>query len=147
MNNALENLPRNSEGSLYSKAIKGGGWVFALRISQQLLSMGRLIVLAHLLTPDDFGLVGIATITIGLVSTFTQTGFHEALIQKQEQVTRRGVLAKDLLCSAHQAIETVVHLRRCRAQEDSHVGKVGHDFGAFQGRSAPAARMTSTSTT
>jgi hypothetical protein len=68
-------------------------------------------------------------------------------IQEQEQVTGRGVLVKDLLRSTHQAIETVIHLRGGRAQEDPHVGKGRHDFGAFQGRSAPTARMTSTRTT
>jgi hypothetical protein len=36
-------------------------------------------------------------------------------IHEQEQVTRRGVLVKDLLRSAHQAIEAVIHLRGCRA--------------------------------
>ncbi len=67
-------------------------------------------------------------------------------VHEQEQVTRRGVLVKDLLRSAHQAIETVFHPRGRGAQEDPYVGKVYHDFGAFQGRNAPAARMTSTST-
>ncbi len=67
-------------------------------------------------------------------------------VQEQEQVTAARVLFEDLLRSTHQAIEAVIHIRWCRAQEDPYVGKVRHDFGTFQGRSAPTARMTSTNT-
>ena len=67
-------------------------------------------------------------------------------IQEQEQVTGRWVLVKDLLRSTHQPIEAAIHIRRYRAQEDPYVGEVRHDFGAFQGRNAPTARMASTST-
>ena len=67
-------------------------------------------------------------------------------VQEQEQVPGARVLVKDLLRSTHQAIEAVIHVRRCRAQEDPHVGKVCHDVGAFQGRNVPTARITSTNT-
>jgi hypothetical protein len=67
-------------------------------------------------------------------------------IQKQEQVTADGVLIKDFPRSTHQTIEAPTHVDGCRAQEDSHVRIVRHDFGAFQGRNAPTARMASTNT-
>jgi O-antigen/teichoic acid export membrane protein len=46
----------------------------------------RLIILARILTPLDFGLMGIALLTISFVDTFSQTGFQQALIQRKGDV-------------------------------------------------------------
>jgi hypothetical protein len=67
-------------------------------------------------------------------------------IEEQEQVARQRALIEDLLSLAHQAIEAITHLRRRHTEEDSDVGKVCHEFGAFQGRSEPTTRMASTNT-
>ena len=72
---------------LYKKVLKGGFWVFALRIFTQVLSLVRLTVLARLLAPEDFGLLGIALLLIGILETFTNTGFQAALIQKKKDIT------------------------------------------------------------
>jgi len=45
--------------------------------------MVRLVVLARLLSPEDFGLFGIVMLAIAALQTFTQTGFNTALIQRQ----------------------------------------------------------------
>jgi lipopolysaccharide exporter len=68
----------------YSGVIKGGAWVFAARAAAQVLSIARLMVLAWFLAPGDFGLMGIALITLALLETFTETGFMVALIHKPE---------------------------------------------------------------
>ena len=39
---------------LYRKSIRGGVWLFALRIFTQLLSMAALVILYRLLDPKDF---------------------------------------------------------------------------------------------
>jgi hypothetical protein len=46
-------------------------------------------------------------------------------IQEQEQVTRRWILVEDLLCSAHQAIEAVVHVRGRCTQKDTDMATAG----------------------
>ena len=69
---------------LYQRVAQGGFWIFALRVIQQLLAMGRLIVLMWLLAPRDFGMLGIALLTMAILTTFTQTGFQLALIQKKQ---------------------------------------------------------------
>jgi len=46
----------------------------------------RTIILARLLAPEDFGLLGIAMLAIATLETFSQTGFWEALIQKKGDV-------------------------------------------------------------
>jgi O-antigen/teichoic acid export membrane protein len=72
--------------SLSQRAVRGGIWVFSLRIVQLLFNLGRLIILARILAPHDFGLMGIALLTMATLETFSQTGFQAALIQKKEDI-------------------------------------------------------------
>lgn len=72
--------------SLGKKVVKGGIWVFTLRGTQRLFSFVRLIILARILAPSDFGLMGIALLTMAALNTFSQTGFQTALIQKKEDI-------------------------------------------------------------
>ncbi|MEA3488861.1 MAG: oligosaccharide flippase family protein, partial [Candidatus Omnitrophota bacterium] len=65
----LEN--QEEERSLGKLAVKGGLWVFALKIFHRGLGLLRTIILARLLSPDDFGLMGIAVLAINTVETFS----------------------------------------------------------------------------
>ncbi|MCD6225793.1 lipopolysaccharide biosynthesis protein [bacterium] len=73
----------SNDGSLKKKVLRGGVWVFILRIFQRGLEFIRTIILARLLVPKDFGLMGIAMLTMSALNSFSQTGIKEALIQKQ----------------------------------------------------------------
>lgn len=75
----------NNSESLSQRAIKGGFWVFSIRLADQILFLIRITVLARLLSPHDFGLMGIAMLTMAVIETFSQTGFQAALIQKKER--------------------------------------------------------------
>jgi len=59
-------------------------WVFGLRGINRVLGLIRTIILARLLVPSDFGLLGIAMLAIATLETFSQTGFNAALIQKKD---------------------------------------------------------------
>jgi O-antigen/teichoic acid export membrane protein len=72
--------------SLSTRVVKSGLWVFALRMLNRGLGFIRTIILARLLTPEDFGLLGIALLSISALETFSKTGFDSALIQKKENV-------------------------------------------------------------
>lgn len=72
--------------NLSKSVVKGGFWVFLLRIVQQLFNLIRLVILARILSPNDFGLMGIALLTMATLETFSQTGFHAALIQKKDNI-------------------------------------------------------------
>ncbi len=72
--------------SLSQRVVQAGFWAFALRIVDRLFSLTRTIVLARVLSPDDFGLFGIALLALSALETFTQTGFQSALIQRKEDV-------------------------------------------------------------
>ena len=60
------------------------GWQFTSLIAQALLQLLVLAVLARLLSPDDFGVVGIAMIFVGFAALFSQMGVGPALIQRSE---------------------------------------------------------------
>ena len=68
---------------LLQRTIRSGAWVFAIRIAGQGFGFVRMIIIARILAPDDFGLFGIAMLAMAALSTFTQTGFSAALIQKK----------------------------------------------------------------
>lgn len=72
--------------SLSSRVVVSGVWVFLLRVISQVFQLARTVVLARLLAPDDFGLMGITMITMSVLDTFSQTGFQSALIQKKDDI-------------------------------------------------------------
>ncbi len=81
----INNLARPGE-NLSESVVRGGFWVFSLRIVQQLFGLARLVILARILAPHDFGLMGISLLTMATLETFSQTGFQAALIQKKEGI-------------------------------------------------------------
>ncbi|MCJ7647520.1 MAG: lipopolysaccharide biosynthesis protein, partial [Candidatus Lokiarchaeota archaeon] len=81
----VKNLIKPGE-TLSQKVVKGGFWVFFLRIFNRGFSLIRLIILARILSPNDFGLMGVAMLTMSTLETFSQTGFQQALIQKKENI-------------------------------------------------------------
>jgi len=76
----------NPSESISRKVVSGGLWIFTLRIAQQILGIVKLIVLALFLAPYDFGLVGIALLTISIVDVFSQTGFQQALVYRKGSI-------------------------------------------------------------
>ncbi|HDL48801.1 MAG TPA: lipopolysaccharide biosynthesis protein [Actinobacteria bacterium] len=74
------------EGSLTNRAVNAGVWAFALTMTVRGLRTVRVIVLARLLSPDDFGLMGIALLTLAFLNAFTNTGFDKALIQREGDI-------------------------------------------------------------
>ncbi len=75
-----------SKKSLYGRTIKGGFWVFSLKISQRILQLVKLVIVARIINPHGFGLLGIALLITMALETFSQTGFDRALIQKREDI-------------------------------------------------------------
>jgi O-antigen/teichoic acid export membrane protein len=69
--------------NIKSKAVTGVFWTGIEKLSVQLIQFTFGIVLARLLSPEDYGVVGMLTIFIAIASTFSDSGFASALIQKQ----------------------------------------------------------------
>ncbi len=75
-----ENDTRSTK-SLGSRLMSGSVWMIAMRWSMRLLGLVSTAILARLLTPEDFGLVAMAAIAVGLVEVFSQIGVELALIR------------------------------------------------------------------
>lgn len=70
--------------NLKSQTIKGVFWSFIEKFGSQLILLISQIVLARLLEPKDFGLLGMLAIFIAVSQAFIDSGFDNALIQKKE---------------------------------------------------------------
>lgn len=68
------------------KATRGVGWNYVSYGLSKGLSFVIVSILAHLLTPDYFGLVALATLAIEYLSVFNDFGLGMALIQRREDV-------------------------------------------------------------
>lgn len=67
-------------------AVKGGMWLLGLKFTHRLLGFVRTVILARLLAPVDFGLMGIAVLAVNMLETFSQTGFEQALIREKDGI-------------------------------------------------------------
>lgn len=70
--------------NLKTKTISGMIWSSIQRFGTMIISFVSNIVLARLLTPDDYGTIGMLMIFIAVANTFVDGGFGSALIQKKE---------------------------------------------------------------
>lgn len=70
--------------SLKQKTISGLFWNFAGNFANQGVTFVVGIILARLLTPREYGLIGMTTIFIVLSQTFIDSGFRQALIRKND---------------------------------------------------------------
>ena len=68
--------------NLKNKTIRGVGWSFADNIFNQGITFLVGLVLARLLTPEEYGLIGIITIFIAVFNSIVDSGFSNALIRK-----------------------------------------------------------------
>ncbi len=70
--------------TLKQKAVVGIFWSFIERFGTQIVLLITQIVLARLLTPFDFGLIGMLVIFIAISRVFIEGGLGTALIQKKD---------------------------------------------------------------
>jgi PST family polysaccharide transporter len=68
--------------NLKELAIRGGWAKICAQIANLLLRIGSLMVLARLLDPVDFGLVGMVTAVTGILSFFREFGLSTASVQR-----------------------------------------------------------------
>lgn len=66
------------------KAITGVSWSIAGQVGHQALAFAIGIILARLLSPDEFGLLAMITVVTGFAQVFAELGFGAALVQKRD---------------------------------------------------------------
>src|SRR5690625_4494076 len=70
--------------SLRDKTLSSIFWSFLQKVGSRGIQFFVTIILVRLLTPADFGLIGMLSIFIALSQTIVQAGFRQALIQKKD---------------------------------------------------------------
>lgn len=74
-----------TERSLKSKTLKGIFWSGADKFAYNIIQFIINIVMARLLSPNDYGLIGILMVFIGFSGILVDGGFVTALIQKKDR--------------------------------------------------------------
>lgn len=73
-----------AEQGLKDKTVKGVGWSAIDNVAQYAVTFIVGIVLARLLSPDDYGLIGIIGIFTAICNALIDGGFGDALIRKKD---------------------------------------------------------------
>ena len=71
--------------SLKSRTFEGVLWSGIERFSVQGVQFLVLLIIANILNPEDFGLIGMLTIFIAVAQSLIDSGFTQALIRKQDR--------------------------------------------------------------
>ena len=74
--------------SLREKSVRGVAWSAIERFSLLGMQFVIQVVLARLLTPADYGIVGMLSVFLAVSQTFIDSGFTSALIQNQRRTER-----------------------------------------------------------
>lgn len=69
---------------LKQRSVRGGAVTLIAQACKFILQMGSTVILARLLAPQDYGLVGMVTAVTGFVALFKDMGLSMATIQKAE---------------------------------------------------------------
>ena len=72
------------KADLKERSVRGGAVTMTAQVIKFLLYTGSVVVLARLLTPQDYGLVAMVTAVSGFVALFKDMGLSMATIQKAE---------------------------------------------------------------
>lgn len=67
--------------NLYGRTLSGLGWSGAAQVVQQLFQFIVYVILARLLNPEKFGLIGMIIVFTGFAGLFRELGFGVSIIQ------------------------------------------------------------------
>lgn len=73
-----------SDTSIRKKAVHAFAWYGGSRVIVQAFSWAMTLVVARLVAPGDYGLLGMALLVIGLVDFINELGFGAAIVQRKE---------------------------------------------------------------
>ena len=79
----MQEIEEEKQGNLKHKTTAGVFWITAQRFSQVIVNFVSGIILARLLSPEDYGLIGMLSIFMLIAGTFIDGGFGFAIIQKK----------------------------------------------------------------
>ena len=74
-----------STDNLRKAAVKGVFWTSIEKFGSQILSLVLGVIIARILTPADYGIIGMTAIFMAVATTLIDSGFGSALIQNQKR--------------------------------------------------------------
>lgn len=77
----VESASSANDGDIRAHAVRGAAWMMALQWVVRALGIASTAVLARLLTPADFGVMAMATLSLAIVAMFSVSGQDLALIR------------------------------------------------------------------
>lgn len=77
-------MPETHATSHKQRTLRGVAWNFIAVFGQTFLTLGTGIVLARILAPEDFGVLAIAMVFIGIADLVSSMGMGAAIIQRKE---------------------------------------------------------------
>lgn len=103
--------------SYLKDTLKGISWMGALTVLTKSIAIGKIAILARILSPSQFGSYGIALLILGFLEVLTETGINIFLIQEKDNAKEylnsawvvsiiRGVLIGTLILSLSPLIVT-----------------------------------------
>lgn len=72
-------------GTTEQQAVQSGVWVAGINVGDRALQLLNVIILARLLSPEAFGILGIALVVMMGLNQFSRLGFDEALIHNEKK--------------------------------------------------------------
>lgn len=72
-------------GSVIQRAVRSGVWEGGTNTLNRIIQLAKVAVLAQLLPPKEFGILGVGFLVLAVFEHFSQLGIDQALIQRQEE--------------------------------------------------------------
>ena len=83
LNSDVAFLPDHLSGDLASRSVRGGMSTFSFQLAKTVIQMVSVVVLARVLTPDDFGLIAMVAVVLGFMELFKDAGLTYVTIQQK----------------------------------------------------------------
>lgn len=79
-----DEAPTEDARTLGQKAVGAAAWIAVDKWATRISSLVVFALLGRLVAPSDFGLIALATVYLAFVSVFIDSGFSQALIQRED---------------------------------------------------------------
>jgi len=78
----------NEHPNLKNQMVTGSFWVFGANLISRGISFLSTLILARLLTPDAFGVIGYGFLIVSAIGLIREMGFNSALIYQKTEIER-----------------------------------------------------------
>lgn len=84
----MTEINENKDVGVYNRSLKSGKWFLLNVFGQKVINFGTFFILARLLDPRDYGIIGAVLIVHGFLDQLTNPSFGQALTREQKPIER-----------------------------------------------------------